>query len=546
MDISFFYALDMMLDETWENFIELLHITGVSLKMWFTIFIIALIAIPLCSLLVYHLTAKIPRKHWLYFSTAQIVKLICIIPVLLITLELVYGRNVKFHEIRLFQRTLPWKTTFLPLEHEQLKLKGPLKPLMEEGIALKTLHSTPIALAKKPNIYLFIAESLREDFLTDIVAKNIADFRGENISLGMTFSNANATQISWYSIFSANYPFHWASKEQKKWCSGALPLQVLKKLGYRLHVYSSAPLRFYGMGEKIFGKRYYLTDKLHIYPHYWPKQACESDQLAVDHLVQDLDKPWAKEGNLFIVFLDSTHFNYSWPKKTVPFFTPISEEQTQLKVSNSLRDIELIKNRYRNSIHYVDSLFGKVISTLKKKELYKESVVLFTGDHGEEFFEEGQLFHASHLSRMQTRVPIYYKLGDNRIVERIDPNTTLTSHIDIFPTLLDYLIGEQPFFSLFQGESIFKKNRFPYVIAGRHNGSRCPFEFFLHDGKMKVISRFFPEKDIFNAKSLELISIQDVEGKDIMDHSKQKNSETITKSFQKAFEHIFLGLDNAP
>ena len=295
--------------------------------------------------------------------------------------------------------------------------------------------------------------------------------------------------------------------------SGSLPLQILKKLGYKINVYSSAQHKFYGMKEVIFGTNAYLADSYNYYCHYDPVPAHETDRQAVDEFIAHLDKRGSRQGNVFLIFLDSTHFNYSWPDDYPTHFKPISQTETGLQIQNSPEDIEKVKNRYRNSIHYADSLFGEIVDALKTRHLYHDSCIVFTGDHGEEFYEEGQLFHASHLSAVQTEVPIYYKLGNRPAPENVD--RLLTSHIDIFPTLFDHLLSSEPFASLYHGESIYREERTPYVIAGRHNGPRTPKEFILHDGTTKLTFRLQGNKlSILKISDLRdnILQVSDVKG----------------------------------
>ncbi|CCB88887.1 sulfatase-like hydrolase/transferase [Simkania negevensis] len=538
MDFSLFFGIDIVLDETLDNFIELLHLTGISINSWIFAGISVVVFLPMVAIILHYLTSKLARTKPIGISHGQVLKALFCIPLGLVALDLTFSPLVDKEEFRFYQRVLPWKSTLITPKEQLLELTRSLRVHLSEKEALKELHSVPIALKKKPNIYLFIAESLREDFLTSETAPNVVQFREENIRLGQTLSNANCTQLSWYSIFHSQYPLGWAGKKNT-WKSGSIPLQTLKKLGYKIRLYSAAQLKYYGAGELILGKKNHLADTYHLYTHYAPVTAAETDEQVIQQLEKDLQEKWAKEGNVFLIFLDSTHFNYSWPKDWPLKFTPISKEKTDLRVSNSLRDIELIKNRYRNSIHFVDSLFGRLITSLKQKKLYDDSLIVFTGDHGEEFFEEGQLFHASHLSHMQTNAPIYYKLGDNRSFEGLETDKILSSHVDIFPTILDTLIGEKPFFKLFDGESLFKKDRFPFVVTGRHNGGRNPAEFFIHDGEKKVIAKFTPSKKIHQSKALEIITLKDLSGKTLDIGTPQQTEAYIRVHYQEAINRLF-------
>ncbi len=507
MDISVYYGLHWVFDESFENFIELLHLTGISIGTWVFLLVSAALLIPLFAIILYTLTGKLAEKKPIKITHKGLAKTLCCLPIGLIAMDMMMTPRVERQQYYHYERILPWKSTLLSRSEVIISMENSLKKLPNEHKTLKEVHSIPISIPKKPNIYLFIVESLRQDFLTDKTAKNIKAFRDENITFKKTFSSANATQISWYSIFHSNYPLHWA-EAKKKWKSGSIPLQLLKKMGYKIHVYSAAQLKYYGLSDVMFGKKHYLADSYHVYPHYYPTQAWESDVKAVDTFIHDLNKKGAKEGNVYVFFLESTHFNYNWPENYPVHFNPISEEKTHLRVSNSLKNIELIKNRYRNSIHFMDSLFGNVLSALKNKEIYDESIVIFTGDHGEEFFEEGQLFHASHLSPMQTEPPIYMKLGDNQRAREKHVEELVTSHIDIFPTVLDCLIGEQPF-KVFDGESIFKDERRGYIISGRFNGPRAPKEILISNGEEKGVFR------LTGKKTLEVRSFKGNQGKPI-------------------------------
>ncbi|WP_306686870.1 sulfatase-like hydrolase/transferase [Candidatus Coxiella mudrowiae] len=47
-------------------------------------------------------------------------------------------------------------------------------------------------------------------------------------------------------------------------------------------------------------------------------------------------------------------------------------------------------NRYRNAAHFDDALVGQVLQALKGHQLLKNTIVIITADHGEEFNENHQ------------------------------------------------------------------------------------------------------------------------------------------------------------
>ena len=130
----------------------------------------------------------------------------------------------------------------------------------------------------------------------------------------------------------------------------------------------------------------------------------------------------------------------------------------------------------------MDYLFGKFLGSNVVDE---NAVVVFTGDHGEEFYENGRLFHASHLSEAQTHVPLYYRFGSESKA-LLEKASNVSSHIDIFPTLIDYVCGLQNIRLDLDGESIFSPTKRLFNISARYNGGKEPFEFLVEsvDGKI--------------------------------------------------------------
>jgi hypothetical protein len=277
------------------------------------------------------------------------------------------------------------------------------------------------------------------------------------------------------------------------------------------------------MKELLFGKDLYLVDSFHLFPHYYPTETYETDAKAIKTLQRDLKQE--KEGNIYVIFLDSTHFDYSFPAQNLPFPFP---KNIWLSLKPFQNWIHLIQDRYKNAIHYIDSLFGSTVNFLKEKGMYDNSIIIFTGDHGEEFFEEGYFFHGSRLSRMQTQIPIYYKFHPD--LPKDIKQTKITSQMDIFPTIFHHILGENLFKNILEGNSLLEKNASPFVMTCRYNASRSPYEFFFHNGEKKLLLRMENTKDITSSNTVQILSMQDEKGKPILFSPEE---------FQRAFRRIF-------
>jgi arylsulfatase A-like enzyme len=104
-------------------------------------------------------------------------------------------------------------------------------------------------------------------------------------------------------------------------------------------------------------------------------------------------------------------------------------------------DLQLIEDYYRLSLEYVATKLAEFVSTLKDVGLYDQSLLIFIGDHGEDFLERNFTGHNSltdHNIRPGTIVKPPAD-ADFSVPDEMD-------NIDIFPTiceLLDIPVPEQ-------------------------------------------------------------------------------------------------------
>lgn len=525
MDMSFWYALNFVSSQTPQNFLELLYASNISLGVWFLAGVVGF-ALLLSGIFVFRMTEQwTSRRPWI-IRYPLLAAIFCTVCLLLISWDYSTHKWARNRYAYLYQKTLPWKSTFFREKQTFVSLPHGLNPGLSQEETLKHAEHA-LVLTKRPDIFLFVVESLREDYIDALHAPHLSAFKEAFISFDLGLSNANNTQQSWYSLFYSDFPFYWEKTAPAHWNKGSIPLLLLKKLGYKIYCYSSARLNYYQMDQRIFGVGNYLTDSL--FTQEPENQApCTRDQRAVAALIRQMDKE-AAGGRLFIVFLDATHFDYSWPKENTRF-EPCGDKINYLKAALSNADLELIKNRYRNSLSFVDTLFGQFMQKLQSYGGGEEAVVVVTGDHGEEFYEQGRLFHTSSLSHVQTHVPLYYKLGAS--TEK--PATSMSCHIDIFPTLFHHLSGHDCMQGILKGQSIFHPARWPYTVITHFNFNRNPCEFCIHNGQRKLTLTFSDERDIFKSKGVRILSTKN-ERDDIVAY----DLPALKEQFSDAFDHLF-------
>lgn len=157
---------------------------------------------------------------------------------------------------------------------------------------------------------------------------------------------------------------------------------------------------------------------------------------------------------------------------------------------------------------------------------------MITGDHGEEFYEQGNIFHNSNLSHQQMHVPLYYRFGES--FSSLQP-CHMSCHMDIFPSIFHYLTGEDLMEGILQGQSIFKTDRWPYTIVARFNAGRSPFQFCIHNGSEKMIAEFDNGKDIFKATKLRILGTKNCKDENLFGEGC-----VVHDSFDPALDRFFI------
>lgn len=498
MDMSIWYGFSIVFAERFDNFLEMLKASNIKLVTWLLMGV-GVAVMAFIGIFLFRLADRFSARRPFYFSYAAATlfafSVISTLTLFDYQISDIAAAKVDGH----FLKALPWKTTLFVKGHPKWNLKTSLPEKPTEAWYQEKLLTLEVSSMHKPNIYLFVAESIRDDFVTPETAPTLSRFRKEELSFSSAISGANATHSSWFSLFHGVYPFAWEERQPQKWSKGSLPLQIFKKAGYKIHVLSASRLIFYQMDKILFGNNQELADDFQIVAEEDEQESHVYDATCVDRLIEKMQT--SEEGNLFIVFLEGTHFDYSWPSHLKLTSRPIAKAIDYLRITYSKEDLEGIKNRYRHAIYHVDRQFNRFLTALQSHPKKEEAVVVFTSDHGEEFFEDERIFHASNLNRAQTHVPLYYRLPSRKTA------VTLTSHLDIFPTLLDHVFGAVP--AWFDGESILRPRQKPFVISTRFNASRAPYEFLITTHDELLLSRFDQRNDIRHSKALEIVSRKD-------------------------------------
>ena len=96
-----------------------------------------------------------------------------------------------------------------------------------------------------------------------------------------------------------------------------------------------------------------------------------------------------------------------------------------------------IKALYDGEIAFTDRAIGDLVAGLRERGLLGKTLVVLTGDHGEEFFEHQGFGHGHSLFGEVIRVPLLFSCPG--AVPKGGRVNRQVRTIDIMPTVLDLL-----------------------------------------------------------------------------------------------------------
>ena len=311
----------------------------------------------------------------------------------------------------------PEKTTGLRMDTKSIHVRYPLAPVKEQKE-----H-------KRYNIVWLVAESLRADMLTPEIMPESWAFSEKAIRFENHYGSSNGTRQSLFSMFYGLYGNYWFSFLNER--KGPVIMDVLLREGYQMQMFSSAKFSYPEFDQTIFVR--VPRELLHDVNDLPPGLGWQHDRENVTRMLDFIERREPGRPFMTFMFFESPHARYYFPPESV-IRTPYLEEFNYATMDPG-RDIELIRNRYINSCHHLDSQYGRVLKYLEEHGLLDSTIVILTGDHGEEFMENGHWGHNSSFVEEQTRTPLVLW------VPGMDPRKvdTLTSHLDIPATLLPLL-----------------------------------------------------------------------------------------------------------
>ncbi|MCW4446391.1 DUF3413 domain-containing protein [Vibrio splendidus] len=300
-------------------------------------------------------------------------------------------------------------------------LNYPLAPLQAE-------------MVQKPvNIMFLVVDSWRADTFNAENTPVMWDYAQSGLVFNNHISTGNATRTGIFGLFygiSGTYWHGFLANQQSP-----VFIDRLQELDYDLGIFTAAQLRKPEFNQTVFTN----VENLRIGSKGNRPSALDAD-LTKDWLKWYENRDQSKPAFSFL-FYDAPH-GYDFPKGFEPRYEPMLQVVNYLKLNNET-DPQPFFNRYKTSVRYVDTAAAKVLNKLKETGDLENTLVIITGDHGQEMNDNKMNFwgHNSNFTDAQVKVPFaIFGAGINKLDTKWSPQS-LTSHQDVVPTVMKHYLG---------------------------------------------------------------------------------------------------------
>lgn len=290
-------------------------------------------------------------------------------------------------------------------------------------------HRTTVissASGKRPSVLLIVVESLRADALSKERMPRVFAWAQRGLVAKQHFGGSTYSEAGAFSLLFGRSPllfdFTLDTHQQPTWCV------IAHQLGMDCAYYSGHP-KIWMRREEFLNAR--MVDHfVHDDTGDWNQW----DRTALQHAVTAIQNRAARPA-ISTVLLMSTHFEYQYPpeyERHLPVLLNTKWPEANLLGLGAASRTPLT-NRYLNSLAFTDDLVADAIEQLDPSN----TVIVFTGDHGESLGDDGRFGHGYSFADVISRVP-FAMVGPG-----IPASTreTFSLHADLLRTLVPILGG---------------------------------------------------------------------------------------------------------
>ena len=304
-----------------------------------------------------------------------------------------------------------------------------------------------ITFKNKSNIYIVLSDACQASHLGTYgygrnTSPQIDAFARDAVVYENAYTNAVFTRASVATLFTGFYPDrHKILRQQSVMTDKQLTLhEYLKSKGYATSIFTSnvvnSPRGGFSQGVDSFfpvSAKYDAPKGITIFSQFsgWLKKTPPSHFSFLHYIHPHF--PMVPPADFPVTFRPDGKKVTLGRMNTLT----IKRRNGTLPTAEELREVT---DGYDASIAWVDSEFGKILSLLKAKKFYDDSMIIFLADHGEALGEHGIMGHGRNVYDETARVPLIVKFPKNMNLQgRVHQLAELA---DIFPTITS-LFGQK-------------------------------------------------------------------------------------------------------
>ncbi len=340
-----------------------------------------------------------------------------------------------------------------------------VEPKMHNGFT-----SEITGVCEGANIILITIESLGnylENEVSEGIQSKLRERFREHTWIGKKhFCLCPNTTVSTNQIYTGAYSNNPYNKLDSLY-PGAEPkhLKTLKQRGYTTMFLDSADIELYDY--------YKLLDRIG-FDHVWGTNDMHGNERKADYRLWNMVDAVADaaDGGPFFLHIinDQSH---------MPYETVDNKRFNRHKGKDA-------KSQYMNAVEEVDYIIDEFLNRLADKVDMSNTLLVFTGDHGESFGEYGYSFHSNSIIYPQMHVPFF--LTHPRLTSK---EIEHSCHFDLFPTFFDLLGISTDYPHL--GTTLADDSRaFAYLFHSATLKGNTPANFgFLFNDELFWVDRLF-------------------------------------------------------
>jgi arylsulfatase A-like enzyme len=304
-----------------------------------------------------------------------------------------------------------------------LKKNTNLMPSVKvDPVEVKLVEDLKPTTADKPNIFIFVVDSLRPDYLSPYNSKvtftpNIKNFAHESVVMQNAFTPYGGTVLAEPSIWTGTMQIH------KQFVEPFYPMNALQKLvetdGYQPFITIDPVL------------------KIIVEPS---PSIVELDKGIANWQGLDLANTLKELRAKMDERQDKSRPVFAYTQAQNIHIHKLNRER---KMGPPAYEFDGFDSYYSSQLKHIDEGFGEFIQYLKDSNQYDNSIVILTSDHGDSIGEGGRWGHANWIFPEVMKIPIIIHLPTRYQKNFYYNPQSIAFSNDITPSLY-YLLGHRP------------------------------------------------------------------------------------------------------